>query len=306
MAKNLREINIATVPIFIGLIAAFYIFNVGQGLANTVEFTADTTLDLTGLETTTYFASGSKADSLTISGANLNVYGIWDSITFQLKTAGHKVLQLTTSGGTADLTFSSANVSSGYVDEWTVSSSVSVTYLIGVPKADTYYAVEVGGLPIDGSPFDSGPSAEVSFSRSGGAVYTIEEVVVTLTVETLLPTDITIGSATLRGKLTERSGAGTVHVWFKWDTDETLIDPETTAEQEMVGLGIFRADISSLVEGETYYFQAVAEDQTTELLAEGAILNFVAREGLFITVTMGGKTRIIEIDREGRIIIQRE
>ena len=179
MICRVPKLNRAIIIIFIvGIVflAGFYIFQVGQVQAgHTVEFTADVILDLTGLDTTTYLASGSKADSLTISGANLNVYGIWDGITFLLKTADHKVLQITPSGGTADLTFSSDYVGNDYVYQWTENSSVSVTHVLGVPKPDTNYTVKAGGLVIEGSPFDSGVDAEITFTRTGGGseVFTV-------------------------------------------------------------------------------------------------------------------------------------
>ena len=70
MAKNSREISIAKVLVFTGLVAFFYIFNVVQIWADpgTAEFTADVILDLTNLNTTTYIASGSKITAITTSG----------------------------------------------------------------------------------------------------------------------------------------------------------------------------------------------------------------------------------------------
>lgn len=178
MSKNFKKIDIVAVLVLIGLITGFYIFNSIQVQASpgTVEFTADVILDLDpDLDVTTYIASGSKADSLTISGANLNVYGIWAGIPFLLKTAVHKVLQLTPSGGTADLTFSSTYVSSGYVSQWSETSSVSVVHIVGVLDANSWYKVKVGGVPY--GTYNSGSSAEISFTRTGtgvSEVFTIE------------------------------------------------------------------------------------------------------------------------------------
>ena len=307
MAKTSNKVNIVAILFLTVPILLFYIFNADQASASpgTVEFTADAELSLTGLDTTTYIASGSKADSLTISGSDLNVYGVWDGIAFQLKTSTSKVLQLTTSGGTADLVFSSNNVSGGYISQWTITSSVSVNQIIGVPSANTYYDVKADGASITGSPFDSGASKEVTFSRVGGGIYTIEEVVIPLDVETLSATDITVESATLRGRLTDIGQGDTVYVWFKWGADQSLI--ETTLEQTMTGLGIFRAGLSGLIEGQTYYFQAIAENREAGILIEGELVSsFVARDSIFITVMMGGRLRVIEVDQEGRIIIRKE
>jgi hypothetical protein len=178
VSKNFKKIDIIAVLVLIGLIAGFYVFNFGQVQASpgTVEFTSDVELDLTGLDTTIYIASGSKADSLTISGTDLNVYGIWAGTAFLLKTATYKILQLIPSGGTANLTFSSSYVSSGYVSQWAETSSVSVVHIVGVPSANTDYIVKVGGVPY--GTYNSGPSAELSFTRTGSGfseVFTVEE-----------------------------------------------------------------------------------------------------------------------------------
>jgi len=176
MAKNHFKNNFIFVFFLASLIAGFYVFNPSQVRANTVEFTEDTVLELEGLDITTYFAAGSKADSLTISGKDLSVYGVWDSIPFLLKTATHKVLQITPSGGTADFTFSSDYVSLGRVRRWTATSSVSTNFVIGAPMANADYIVKVNGVEIPGSPFNSGAGAEVNFNRTGSGVsevYTI-------------------------------------------------------------------------------------------------------------------------------------
>ncbi|MBA7495916.1 hypothetical protein ES702_06512 [subsurface metagenome] len=96
----------------------------------------------------------------------MNVSGIWDGIAFLLKAPCHNILQLAPSGGTADLTFSSNNVSSGYIDRWSENSSVQVTTTVWA-NANANYTVKVDGAEISGSPFDSGDSGEVSFTRTG-------------------------------------------------------------------------------------------------------------------------------------------
>jgi len=165
--KN-KKIDILAICICFAIVFAFYIFYSGHKIGSgTVEFTGDVILDMNGLGDTAYVASSSKCDHLTISNTDLNVYGIWDGIPFLLKAPCHKILQLTPSGGTTDLTVSSSNVTSGYISQWTQNSSVSVATVVG-GAADASYTVKVDGAEISGSPFDSGDSGEVSFTRTGG------------------------------------------------------------------------------------------------------------------------------------------
>jgi len=135
-----------------------------------VMFTDDTILDLTGLSETVYIASSTDCGSLTVSATDLDATGIADGTSFLLKTTGHKVLQLTPSGGTADLNFSSNYFSSGYVYQWSETSLVSVAHIVGVALTNTYYVVKMDGVEITGSPFNSGASAEVSFTQTGSGV----------------------------------------------------------------------------------------------------------------------------------------
>ncbi len=173
MVKNYRKTGFVVVLICLALVFGFYFFNLDYAKASpgTVEFgPEDVILDLTGLDTTTYVASGSKCDSLTISGTDLTVNGVWDGIPFLLKTAGHKVLEITPSAGTADFKFSSANVSDGYVNEWKETSSINVTHKVGVPTADNYI------VKVNGAVLGAFPGPEINFTRAGTGVeetYTI-------------------------------------------------------------------------------------------------------------------------------------
>jgi hypothetical protein len=178
---EIKKFNIITTLVLIGLAVCFYFFNPGQIKANpgTVEFTADTILSLTGLPAgQVYIGSGSKCDSLTVSGTDLSVNAIFANPSyFLLKTTAHTILKITPSLGTVNLAFSSAYFSSGYVNQWVENSSVSVAHLIGVPKANTFYVVKVNSGVAYGT-FNSGALAEVSFTRTGGGAqetFTITE-----------------------------------------------------------------------------------------------------------------------------------
>ena len=92
-------------------------------------------------------------------------------------------------------------------------------------------------------------------------------------VETNSATEITIDSAKLHGNLTDKGGASSVDVWFRWDTDDTLSDPNLTASSTKTATGTFDYTISGLDSGTIYYFQAVAENSAG--IATGTILNFI-------------------------------
>ncbi len=138
------------------------------GLAASVQFTEDTVLSLSGLSTTLYAKSGSKCDSLTVSGSTLTV-DVPAGSSFTLKTASHDVLALTPSGGSVVLTFNTAYFAGGYVSQWTASSSVSsasVIFSVGVSENNVDYLVKVDGSNLDYYLSDS--SGIVSFNYTGG------------------------------------------------------------------------------------------------------------------------------------------
>ncbi len=134
-----------------------------------VQFTADTILSLSGIsDGDLYIAQDSECDSLTVSGSTLTV-DVPDASIFTLKTAAHRVLRLTPSGGTVTLTFDSGYLSSGYVSQWTASSSVTnaqVSFLVGVAQASADYLIKVDSSNLEYS--QSNSAGEVSFTYSGG------------------------------------------------------------------------------------------------------------------------------------------
>ncbi len=302
--------HIVTVQLLAGLIVVLYIFSAGQVSAGpgTVEFTADIKLNLTGLQEDIFIAGGSEAASLEVSGNSLVVSGIvadGDPFSWLFKTADHNVLQLTPTGGSANLEFSSEHEESGYINQWEITTDVNIDFVVGVPEANTLYEVKLGEIAIDS--FDSGENKEINFEHNGSGVYTVEELVIVLDVETISAADVTSESATLRGRLIDMREGAIIDVWFKWGDDKDLIEFDIIGEQEMLAPGVFRESVAGLVEGKTYYFQAVAEDKEEDLLIEAEeIFSFVPRDSIFITVKMGGKLRIIEIDQEGKIITRTE
>jgi len=317
--------NFVLFSALICLLAVFYAFNFQQVEASSgaVEFTSDVGLDLDGLNKTIYVAAGSKAESLTVGGNSLNVYGALASPdVFLLETKApdpeHKLLQLTASGGTIDFSFSSAHVSSaGHLSQWTEQTetgSVEVTHVLGVSEAETYYIVKITyGETEEEIIVFSGAESEISFDRTGSGAeekFVVEKITAPQ-VETLIAMNIfkenDVFRATLRGKLTDLGGVDLADVWFEWGIDENLISPEITLSQSQSATGNFSEDIFDLEEDAVYYFRAVAENpQEENLRGEGDIFSFITKEGLFITVTIEDKTRMIEVDSEGRIIIHKE
>lgn len=310
----MRKIDIIAILVLIGLIAGFWIFNYKSVLSSPacgLEFTADVVLDLDGLDETIYIANGSEATSLEINktAGTLEVNDICDSSFFLLKTSNHKVLRLSPTGGTADFVFSSLNESGGYVNQWTVTSSVSVAYLVGVPELNTWYEVKVNDVTIDGSPFFSGDSSEVSFNYTGNGetqVFTISEAVEVLMVRT----DKADGrsgdgkSAILYGTLLGMGGNEEVDVWFRWGEDPNLSTYTETNEQSITQTGKFSKQITFEEPqfGKTFYFQAVA--QAGEKTVEGSIKSFtISKRGGDIILRYRNKEKIIRISGEGKIEI---
>lgn len=145
--------------------------------AANIYFTADAQLDLTGLPCAIYVASGSAADSLTTLGTNLTA-DIPSGSIFVIKTTS-TVLSMTASGGTIILGFDTGYFGTGYVTQWSASSSVSgatVGIDILVPNANTSYLIKVDGTNFNY--YTSNGSGVVSFTYNGGfsnKVFTIQE-----------------------------------------------------------------------------------------------------------------------------------
>lgn len=145
-----------------------------------VQFIADAIIDLTGIDTTLYVVANSEYDLLAVDGSVLTVE-IPDLTTdgFALKTGSNQVLHITPSGGVATLIFDGGYFSGGYLTRWTLSSDTAdlqIGHIIGVPEANTWYAIKVDGTLIDH--YQSNGSNEVTFTYNGGfssKIFTIEK-----------------------------------------------------------------------------------------------------------------------------------
>lgn len=152
------------IVIFSGFLFAFF----GQVGAATVEFNADTELGFTGVLATVYIASSSECEAFTVSTSTLTAdVGIGSN--FVLKTASYTVLGVTSSGATTTLAFDTANFSTGYVTQWTASSSVSAattSFTVGVSVTGSNYLIRVGGS--DWVNVTSDSNGLVTFDYDGG------------------------------------------------------------------------------------------------------------------------------------------
>jgi len=308
--KFFENQKLAANPSLILLIVSFSVFSypaVATAAGCAVDFTSDVVLDLSGLDAAVNMASGSEAASLEIdeTAGTLTVNAICDGGFFLLETADHKVLQLAPSGDTATFVFSSADESSGYVDQWDVTSAANVSFIVGVSE-DGDYQVALDDEPISGSPFASA-GGEVSFSNTGSGTYTITEVgsIEAPSLTTLEATNVTNTSATLRGNITDNGGEGVTYTGFEWGTSPGEYtdgcQEETFEGCEAYSADLFSEQLTELDEEQTYYFRSMACNPTG--WGYGEEESFVTKAGFSITVTIGDKTRTITIDQEGKIII---
>jgi hypothetical protein len=170
-----------------------------------------------------------------------------------------------------------------------------------VPLANTYYAVKLNQTPIPGSPFNSGPEAKVNFTYGGSGTYTIE-IANAPSVETLSAINVTTTNATLRGKLIDLDGGDSATVWFEWGTSSNVYTSSSTPET-VTSTGIFYKTISGLLPQTKYYFRAFAQNAAGTNY--GKEESFVTIDKLLIVLKISDKTKIIEIDREGKITVQK-
>ncbi|MFB6212840.1 MAG: hypothetical protein ABEI53_03450, partial [Candidatus Magasanikbacteria bacterium] len=162
-------INLSSKTLFAFLLSAVLFFG-GLHIVNgaAVEFNADTPLDVSGLPAgSLQVGSSSKAGDFEISSNTISVDNVAAGDTFQIKTSAHSDgLTITPSGGSIDFSFSTSNLSSGSISQWTVSasSSVSVSTTIGVANTSTDYKINVDGIEFED--FKSSGSGKVTFTYS--------------------------------------------------------------------------------------------------------------------------------------------
>lgn len=153
------------------LVAFFLFFSLYLTSFAAVSLSQDTNLSLTGISDGDLLAaSGSSADYLSFSGAELTVSAVPNSSYFTLKTPAYaNALKITPSGGTATLTFNSSNLSSGAITAWTLNASASdttIAHTVSASSANTWYQISVGGTAYNS--YQTNSSGELTFTYSGG------------------------------------------------------------------------------------------------------------------------------------------
>ena len=257
-----------------------------------VEFTEDTVLDLSGLPTILYAKATSKCDSLTVSGSTLTV-DVPSGSNFTLKTTTHDVLGLTPSGGTVTLTFNTAYFSSGYVNQWTVSSAVtstSASFSVGVAESNADYLVKVDGSNYGYYISDS--SGIVSFNYTGGfssKIFTI--------IRQDRPVVVGPGTGVPAGDITPPSisnikvTAGDIYATISWQTSESSISWILYGTTTDYGLEIktttsttsHSLTLTGLSASTTYHYQIKSKD------AAGNIGSYT--DQTFTTLALGEKPK---------------
>jgi len=169
MLKNYRKINFIAVLIFSALLVGVCLFldfnKITSAATPSITFTADTILDLNGLNKTVYIASGSGCDSLSVSDTGSTVV-IPAGNTFGLKTTVHKIFEITPVGA-VNFAFSSNNFANDSISQWTENGSSSVSHIIRVPFLNLSYYIKVNGSDITGSPFAPDSNGRITFTRTG-------------------------------------------------------------------------------------------------------------------------------------------
>ncbi len=134
-----------------------------------VYFTEDVILNLDELDVTLYIAAESQMESLDVSGADADFWGVED---IHLKTDEHKVLEISSVSGELDLHISGTDVSEeGHLLDWEMETSQEETVTLGVDEPESYYEVYRNGEQIQGSPFLSNLSSEINFTVLQGGTY---------------------------------------------------------------------------------------------------------------------------------------
>ena len=248
---------------------SIFVFGIGvvslvfatQVQAAQVQFTEDTQLDLVGLDTALYVKANSECDSLTVSNTTLNT-DIPAGSTFTLKTANYTVLSLSPSGGIVTLAFDTSYFGTGYVSQWTASSSVeaaTVSFTLSVPEADAYYLIKVNGVNL--SYFKSSSGKLISFSYTGG--FSNRTFTITRKNPAAVPTDVTPPTISQISVVVSQTTTT-----ISWKTDESslswIVYGTTTdygLEQKTTTYVTFHSlTLTDLSASTTYHYQIKSQD----------------------------------------------
>ena len=114
-----------------------------------------------------------------------------------------------------------------------------------------------------------------------------------LMVSTNQATDISSGSATLRGTINSMGSHNYVQVWFEWGTSLTY--GNTSAPQQKTATGPFSVNITGLLPNTTYHFRSVEIPPTTGSSAVyGTDISFTTGSAGTVSVITESATNITE------------
>ena len=199
-----------------------------------------------------------------------------DVLSFTTDQTYSLTVDSTTGGSASDVTNSSP-YSSGEVVDISASPDTGYEFVEWTAPAGT---------------FDDSTMADTNFTMPDEDVTitaNFQEEVVAPIVDTNEATGVEASQATFNGELTDLGGDDSVDVHFEWGTSETDLS-NTTESQQLTTADTFDETISELTEGTTYYFKAVAENDSGTNTDEGDVLSFTTDQTYSLTVdsTTGG------------------
>jgi len=165
---------------FVLLFLGFTFFTINnlkliEALTGGVEFVNDVEVSLDALDNPLYISSGSQADSVELGGTDFEVYGVPESIPFELKTDTHRIFSVSPQDGSADFSLSTLNIAHpGYLSQWTMGTANTIDYILGVGSQEEAYFIERDGSEIEESPQFATSESELVFNSTGDGTYVVE------------------------------------------------------------------------------------------------------------------------------------
>ncbi|MFA5128332.1 MAG: LamG-like jellyroll fold domain-containing protein [Patescibacteria group bacterium] len=138
--------------------------------ANVAPTSTNANFDLTtrGFLTSFNVLPTSEWDWMNVT-ANLLTVNVSSTKSLTLGTAATNTIKITPSVGEITLAFNDSDISNGYTDQWTASSTISTTtidYVVAVSKNNTWYSIKVDGSHFNSYQSDS--TGKITFTYNGG------------------------------------------------------------------------------------------------------------------------------------------
>jgi len=272
-----------------------------------IIFTEDTLIELADPAAEIYIAAASEVSEIVVEADTLVANCIWSDKHLNLKSDSHRILQMSPSGGSADLIFSSQYLDDGYVTSWIAVHNVSTEFIFGVPDMQRY-SVFVDDEEITGSPF-SPSNGQVSFSRTGSGqaetyvVTKIESDMLVITKEAEVQASY---RATLNGSVELTEGSVYSAQGFEWGTQSGGPYDYSWRKTGIFSAGDFSYSAENLDAETLYYYRARALEGSSWIY--GAEKSFTTMSPGYksygqaeIIIRHGSKERGIKITPEGGI-----